>query len=73
MTTSAVSSKTPLNPLILKVCEDKMREFAPTAEDLAEWFRDHDEDPGPLITDESECRSWRDLLERATHDAPCLK
>ena len=61
------------NGIMLKFCAEKIGEFAPTAEELTGWFRSKGQEPGTLISVESVYQSWRQLLEKATHEPPLIE
>jgi len=59
--------------LMLEAFDGKVQDVAPTPEVLIDWFQSRGLSPGTLIDEESEYRSWRGLLEKATTDAPLFE
>lgn len=49
---------------LLENCEKQMCEIAPTADELSSLLRKHGMEVGPLKTADSECESWRGMLDR---------
>jgi len=58
--------------MMLELCEGQMAKFVPPPEELLDWFRSKGLETKDLMTADSEFRSWRRLLEKASDDAPCF-